>query len=443
MISINKPSMYNYFTENRQGELLIYNTFTGSLGKINVGNADTVRYWLSEKPEIVDESLTDLYIKMVKLGFLVPEEQDEAIKMSLINRDSNSMDLIILPTEQCNYRCVYCYESFQRGKMSLETQNALIKYVRKNIHYFNKLRVSWFGGEPLIAMDVIKNLSQVFMDICKKQRRFYFSDMTTNGYLLSLPVFKTLLNFNVLNYQITIDGTRETHNRQKPLAGGGETFDRVINNLLSIKQEIKTGRFSIIIRTNITKEIFDNIKEYLDFVNNVFGDDERFRFFFRPAGDLGGELTDNIRENFIDTRGISDMMEFLINSEEMLNTNYQSFLSIGGSACYAGKKNSIVIDSEGNLRKCTCHLEDMDNNKIGTLIPSGDFDIDKYKHAQWLTGCIDNPQCSNCFFLPACQRYACPAKVVYGTAGSCPYEKEYLDVTLRLLDKNTPFALVG
>ena len=60
--------------------------------------------------------------------------------------------LTVMPTEQCNYRCVYCNEPFQKGAMSLEMQNALIGYLRKQLHSYNHLDIAWLGGEPLLAI---------------------------------------------------------------------------------------------------------------------------------------------------------------------------------------------------------------------------------------------------------------------------------------------------
>ena len=46
--------------------------------------------------------------------------------------------------------------------MSEETQNAIISYVKKQIQNYDGLRISWFGGEPLLRMDIIRRLFAVF-----------------------------------------------------------------------------------------------------------------------------------------------------------------------------------------------------------------------------------------------------------------------------------------
>ena len=80
---------------------------------------------------------------------------------------SKSLRLIIMPTEQCNFRCQYCYESFKFGKMSLEMQDAIINFVRKNIYKYTEVHLDWYGGEPLLAFDVIQYISENVLKICK------------------------------------------------------------------------------------------------------------------------------------------------------------------------------------------------------------------------------------------------------------------------------------
>jgi uncharacterized protein len=64
---------------------------------------------------------------------------------------SDSLGLIILPTEACNFRCVYCYETFEHGKMNPILVQALKKFITSRISDLSSLSISWFGGEPLCA----------------------------------------------------------------------------------------------------------------------------------------------------------------------------------------------------------------------------------------------------------------------------------------------------
>lgn len=290
-----KTSMFNFIFQ-ADDELILFNALEGlsSACRVDSKHRDEVRELLRPGNKVIDASLSnENIVSLIRKGYLVEEDIDEkqkreALYTDIIDGSASILRLIILPTEQCNYRCKYCYESFKKGKMPQDIQESVIKYVRKNIGRYSGLRVSWFGGEPLLAMDVIEHISINLMDICRKARRKYISDITTNGYLLSLENFKKLLSLNVIEYQITIDGTKEIHDTKKPLINGDGTFDVVTNNLRDIKQNIKTSTFSIIIRSNVTDEALLSLDDFTAFFDNLLKGDKRFSFFLRPAGDWGG-----------------------------------------------------------------------------------------------------------------------------------------------------------
>lgn len=219
-----KPSMFNFLFES-DNELILFNSMKGLVSACRVQHdyCERVKELLQpQKTEFETDSNDEITVSLINRGFLVDQTIDEkqkreALYTDITDRSANNLRLIILPTEQCNYRCKYCYESFEKGKMTEEIQEAIVKYIRRNITKYAGLRISWFGGEPLLALDVIEQISIKVMNICKKARRKYVADITTNGYLLSLDVFKKLLSLNVLEYQITIDGVKQVHDSKKPL----------------------------------------------------------------------------------------------------------------------------------------------------------------------------------------------------------------------------------
>ena len=108
---------------------------------------------------------------MQEKGHLVSDKVNEDIYMKelyLKTMKDDTLQIIILPTEKCNFKCIYCYEEFNNGKMSIQKVNQLIDFVQKKLKDKKSLRVEWFGGEPLIEIDLIEELSSKFMEICKK-----------------------------------------------------------------------------------------------------------------------------------------------------------------------------------------------------------------------------------------------------------------------------------
>lgn len=436
-----KTSRFNYSTETSNGDIIIFNTFKGTSSICKLSGEKKDYFMNLQKYEKIEANNTKLFNNLIDKGFLIDEGCDEEQRLKLLyieNIGENTLSLVLLPTEQCNFRCKYCYEDFKRGRMSAETQNSIVKFVKANIHKYRALNVSWFGGEPLLALDIIQSLSEQFINICKNHRVPYFSHITSNGYLLDAKTFKILYDLKVLSYNITIDGIRETHNQQKPLANGQDSFDTVIDNMLEIKERVKNQLFKINIRTNFTKEIYGSLEKYVDFFYDKFGNDKRFSFFVRPAGDWGGNTVKSFAGNLIEEDCFSGVFEDLLNFEKFLNYKAHHYLlEPAGYFCKMSNINTFLIDSDANIRKCSCSLND-DRNIIGKLEQDGNMKINIDEMAKWVD--FYNPEgiCKNCFFAPACLNNSCLAqKVLDGSKrNECHvYEKKYLGHILKLMDK--------
>lgn len=449
-----KPSMFNFVFESDK-ELVLFNSFEGivSASRVCRDYSEQVKEILWSNEGGIEAGDSDkIMTSLIKKGFLVEETVDEkrrreALYTNIIDRSANNLRLIILPTEQCNYRCKYCYESFKKGKMTEEIQDAIVKYVRKNITKYSGLRISWFGGEPLLALDVIENISTKVMDICKKARRKYVADITTNGYLLTLDTFKKLLSLNVLEYQITVDGVKEVHDSKKPLVNGEGTFDTVTKNLRMIKQEVKSLTYSIVIRSNVTDEALSSMDDFTFFFNELVQGDKRFSFFLRPAGDWGGNnrLSEMTHARISESQIGCVYRNFYKNGYPLNVYTHRSFYYPGGCMCYAAFINMYVICSDGNIRKCTCEL-DGEEYSIGRLLQNGSMEIDKDKSDRWTGNRVRFlEKCDECSFSPLCFGACCPQINIFmqnaesGWEPKCPSEKENLFETLELIESCNRF----
>lgn len=97
--------------------------------------------------------------------------------------------------------------------------------------------------------------------ICKAANRPLAIQMTTNGYNLSIEKFEKLFSLKVFSYVITLDGVEEDHNSTRMLMNDGETFETIINNLISISK-LKYMQYEIVLRTNFTGKSFKRIKDF-------------------------------------------------------------------------------------------------------------------------------------------------------------------------------------
>jgi len=82
---------------------------------------------------------------------------------------SNYLNLIILPTEACNFRCTYCYETFENKKMPRSVVSGIKSLIDRRGEELDELEISWFGGEPLLALDVITEISKHALGVAKTE----------------------------------------------------------------------------------------------------------------------------------------------------------------------------------------------------------------------------------------------------------------------------------
>ncbi|WP_312096727.1 radical SAM/SPASM domain-containing protein [Niallia sp.] len=429
-----KPSRFNVLV-NKENYLKLYNSYTGKIVKFNKLDKDKVKSILQQKEISINEK-NDIVDFLSDQYFLVKNDIDEfrmaAFSKSTSLSEDRTLNLIVMPNEDCNFRCVYCYEDFEKSEMVNEVQENLVQYIEKNISKYNRLLISWFGGEPLISFEVVKNLSKRIMKICKEHNVEYSAGITTNGSKLTMDVFKELLSLNVRSYQITLDGLAETHDKSRIGRNGEKTFDTIINNLINIKNSNYVG-FNIILRSNVSQETHDIMSEYIEFISDNFMNDDRFLLHFVAISNLKGEDNSNI--HLCDTK---DLFQYYhMAKEKGFNFNfYKSNLQPGGSECYASDPNSFVIGSDGMVYKCTVAFNNPANH-VGDLCENGEMKIYNERLALWITGgANEDSSCTKCYFRPSCQGNACPLERIEANKTPCPPIKKNIKKYLDLVEED-------
>src|SRR5918992_3673907 len=155
-----KPSRFNLTARDPAGSLLVFNTFSGAFLQFRGESADRVDALLRGAAA---DAAADPAPALISNGVLVPAEADELRRAKTVHdsfaQRTDRLSLIIMPTEKCNFRCIYCYEDFARGRMPAAVQRAVLRLVEREAPSLRTLRISWFGGEPLAAVEVIEALS--------------------------------------------------------------------------------------------------------------------------------------------------------------------------------------------------------------------------------------------------------------------------------------------
>lgn len=432
------PSRFNAISKADNGDMILYNSYTGAIVTVSPEEKQSVSAFLKKEgvPEEVPENLQWL----VESGFVVKDSINEDRRATLLHQSlhrTDTMHLVLMPTEACNFRCTYCYQTFPRGNMKQEIRDGLKSFIEQKAGSLNHLTISWFGGEPTLALDVIEELSLSILKTVAQHNIAYTAEMSTNGYYLTADSFQSLLKWNVRRYMITLDGMEEVHDSRRFLNGGGKTFSTIIENLKEI-QKIDE-EFEIFLRINFDEANLEGIPEFLTYLSSLFGQDKRFQIFCRPVGKWGGKNDGDlpICDNRTAESKIWEFTELGLNKGLNMSSTVESIIMPTGAICYAAKPHSFAIGADGTLYKCTCSLDE-EFNRVGSLLPDGSMEIDYDKLALWVTsGEEKDTNCQACFFRPACQGNHCPLYRIRTGNRPCPYEKKKIKKVLSLIAKQS------
>lgn len=172
----------------------------------------------------------------------------------------------------CNLRCRYCFADegayhARREFMSLETAKAAIDFLIENSGERKILETDFFGGEPLMNFDVVKQTVYYAKEQAAKRGKKFLFTLTTNGLLLKDDVAK-FLNEEMENVVLSIDGRKEVHDAVRKTANGKGSFDLVIQNL---KDFVRIrGDKSYYVRGTFTAKNLDFSKDVLFLADSGF-----------------------------------------------------------------------------------------------------------------------------------------------------------------------------
>ncbi|MBQ9007324.1 MAG: radical SAM protein, partial [Atopobiaceae bacterium] len=255
------------------------------------------------------------------------------------------VDLTIAPTLACNFDCPYCFEEHGRGKMSPNAQDDVVALVERLLKTSGarELTVAWFGGEPLLALDVISSLTDRLVELARRRGAAYDARIITNGYLLDEPTVALLERLHVTRAEITLDGVGAAHDSTRYLAGGGATFDRIVENLSRpcLPLEVK-------LRHNVHAGNLEAVGEVRRFVGGLAresGNDLRFHPMPLEDSQAGRDRGSQVE---------------ILGREACACIDLPRDIGLGlraaGHLCCAQRLWEMAVDELGNLYKCQLEI---------------------------------------------------------------------------------------
>ncbi|MFF7860773.1 radical SAM protein [Pseudomonas monteilii] len=420
-----KLSKYICATVTGDAGVTIFSTRSGALYTV-CGND-----WEALSRNNFEEVLSRETIEILsEASILVDADEDELssilhVAETSIENDS-VLDVVITPTAQCTLGCNmpelggYCGQDHKNELMSDSVINGLCAQVERLIQdKHRRLLVSWFGGEPLLAVSVIRRITEKLLVIARDHKLSYQATLTTGGTLLTAPMATILYSeMEIKSVSLTIDGPQYTHDMRRCTKSGKPTFETIVENIDSILISPNLARLKLALRCNVDSRNIEDVDRLIDYIE-FKGWLPRIDVYFAMVHPWGERSN---KEFSIDTAGFAkkeiEWLERLI----LLGGQPELLPQVRTFVCRVVTPGRIVFGHDGLIHRCTetplARISTFDD-VVGTVKSVLPLPV-SYRPWNWL-GEIKNGRypCSSCEMLPICGG-GCPLSWSRGSDVPCP-----------------------
>ena len=422
-----KISRYTFFVEYDNRHFL-YNSLSNALTEVDEELFNCLKA-LKENHTSEEKTMDNELVEgLIKNNYLTENDEDDFLIIKSViqslRSEQQTLILTIAPTMDCCFDCHYCFERTKTPiYMSEQTMRGITKFV-SSIENIKLTKITWFGGEPLMA---VPQMEKLYRKLKRGLKDVPFqSNIITSGFHLNEPNIRALQRIKVSQMQITLDGMKESHNKIKFTAGCNDAFSKVLDNIdlaSTIAPEIH-----IVIRTNLTKT---NAHEYEDLQNLVF---ERFKgknvavapAFVMDRDESGKADRGNLFSH-------SEYPHYILGlSNSGIDSPQVRYPSRHITECAIRNPLSLSFGPDGAVYKCWEHIGNPEF-VVGKIDKNGNLSItDKTLLNRQMYGAdpLEEKQCRECPYLPLCLG-GCPIQRVqnkfYGAHNNhCTYYKGHI-----------------
>ena len=332
--------------------------------------------------------------------FVVPEDLNEKecmefVRLILKSKAKTKGEITsytIFTTTDCNARCFYCFElGRSRIPMSEETAYKTAEYIKSHCAG-KKVKISWFGGEPLMNPAVI----DIICDSLTEAGIEFESSMVSNGYLFDdVLAEKAEKKWNLKRVQITLDGTEDVYNRIKAFVySDTNPYQIVLSNI----QRVLARGIKVVVRLNMDMH---NAEDLL-----VLADELGRRF--------AGESGIKVYAHHLFKDGVTNAERY---TDEEWNQREEAMTRLNGKLLAGGLLSRGVISQSVKLNHCMA-----DNDKCITVTPDGNIGVCEHYSETEFVGHLDREgfdakmvanwkeimpevqECADCFYYPECYK---------------------------------------
>ena len=422
----------------------LFNTSSGGLIQMGVAEQEGVAllFQALEMTGSIPENLGRVGDFLIDNGFIVEAEIDE-VALAISNYDTRRagkdfLSLTIATTMRCNMGCHYCFEDRTTGQSLGATDvPAIAQFASQRMPAQGLLSVNWFGGEPLLQMDFVREASAVLTKVAEERGGRYKASMTTNAFLLEPHVAAELKQLGVVALQATLDGAQEKHDavrRHKPEGGGKriDTYRQVLRNIASASESL-----AVSVRVNVSRQNLRTLDRMLEDLAEAGLAPRLARIYFAPlfnykVNAAGSQYRPSEKVHF-GMREFAEAEVDLIAKASALGFRVADWANSQYGGCIAVSENGFVIDANGEVKKCDHEIGDsstailsLRQDDSATALKKSVFDDYRPEN---------NTGCPTCVLLPVCYSF-CPHKHLEAGAErveQCPSYKYNWERTLPTL----------
>lgn len=236
--------MVHQYKQN--GYNIVLDTASGSVHSVDEVAYDIIEMYKNNSADEIIKTITEKYgieakevqeclddIKQLENdGKLWAKDEYENLAIDFKARNTVVKALCLHIAHSCNLNCSYCFAAQgkyhgQDSLMSFETGKRALDFLIENSGTRKNLEVDFFGGEPLLNFEVVKQLVNYAREIEKKHNKNFRFTLTTNGVLIDDDVID-FCNKEMDNVVLSLDGRREVHDFFRKDLGGNGSYDKIL-----------------------------------------------------------------------------------------------------------------------------------------------------------------------------------------------------------------------
>lgn len=223
------------------------------------------------KEEEIQEAIEEVE-ELKKEEMLFTEDVYKDYVLDFKKRKTVVKALCLHIAHDCNLACKYCFAEEgeyhgRRALMSFEVGKKALDFLIENSGNRRNLEVDFFGGEPLMNWEVVKQLVEYGRSKEKEYNKNFRFTLTTNGVLLNDEIME-FLNREMSNVVLSLDGRKEVNDMMRPFRNGKGSYDLIVPKFQKFAQ--KRGQKDYYIRGTFTRNNLDFSKDVMEFADLGF-----------------------------------------------------------------------------------------------------------------------------------------------------------------------------